>query len=61
MRPTQGKGNVYLRGGTYWIRYSKHGHEFRESAKTADEREAWKLLEERLKQKDKPMFVNPAK
>ncbi len=61
MRPTRGKGNMYLRGSTWWIRYSKNGHEFRESAKTTEEREAWKVLDERLKQKEKPTFVNPAR
>ena len=61
MRPTRGKGNVYLRENTWWIRYSKNGHEFRESAKTNDEREAWRKIDERLKQKDKPTFVDPSK
>lgn len=61
MRPTHGKGRVFLRGNVWWIGYCKNGHEFRESAETTDEREAWNKLDERLKQKDKPTFVDPTK
>ncbi len=55
----RGQGRIYLRGTTYWISYSKRGHEFRESAHTKDEKVAEKLLKQRLKEKEKPTFVGP--
>lgn len=60
-RPTYGSGNVKLRGRIWWLYYSKNGHVLRESARTTDEREAWKLLDQRLEQRRKPTFVNPAR
>lgn len=55
----RGDGSFYLRGQTYWIRYSWHGKEFRESAKTGDEKKAAKFLQRRLKTVGTPQFVEP--
>ena len=53
----RGQGSIYLRGKTYWIRYSWHGKEFRESAKTGDEKKAAKFLQGRLKTVGTPKHV----
>jgi hypothetical protein len=45
----RGFGSIYKRGNTWWIRYSYHGHEFRESSQSDDERVALKLLKQPLK------------
>jgi integrase len=54
-----GQGSIYLRGNRYWIRYGWHGKEFRESAKTSDEKKAQKLLQARLKVIGTSAFVEP--
>jgi integrase len=56
---TRGDGRVYLRGATWWIAYNFRGNEFRESAKTKDEKVAKKFLQQRLIEKKKPGFVGP--
>lgn len=43
-----GKGNVFLRGRTYWIRYPYAGKERRESTHTDDKSKAERLLHKRL-------------
>jgi integrase len=53
----RGQGSIYLRGQTYWVRYSWHGKEFRESAKTSDEKKAAKFLQRRLKAVGTPQFI----
>jgi hypothetical protein len=50
----RGQGSIYLRGETYWIRYSWHGKEHRESAKTGAKAKAERLLLARLKATEKP-------
>jgi integrase len=40
-------GYTYLRGRRWWIRYTHQGRDLRESAKSADERVAWRLLKDR--------------
>jgi site-specific recombinase XerD len=48
-RENWGRGNVYLRGSTYWIRYPDGSGKYRfESAQTSDEKKAWNLLGDRL-------------
>jgi integrase len=54
-----GQGSIYLRGKTYWIRFSWHGKEYRESAETGDEKKARKLLQARIKAVGTPKFVEP--
>jgi integrase len=54
-----GQGSIFLRGTRYWIRYSWRGKEFRESANTADEKKATKLLQARLRAIGTPSFVEP--
>jgi integrase len=56
----RGFGSIYKRGSTWWIRYSHHGHEFRESSGSDDERVAFKLLKQRLRQTGGTHFVGPA-
>lgn len=55
----KGAGSVYLRGKIYWIRYSWHGKEFRESAETGDEVKARKMLLRRIRDVAKPNFIEP--
>jgi integrase len=55
----RGQGSVYLRGTIYWIRYSWHGKEFRESAETTDENKARKMLLRRIREVAKPNFIEP--
>jgi integrase len=55
----RGQGSIYLRGNTYWIRYSWHGKEYRESAHTGDEKKAAKFLQRRLKAVGTPQFIEP--
>ncbi|MBI4529203.1 MAG: site-specific integrase [Deltaproteobacteria bacterium] len=55
----RGMGGVYLRGKIYWIRYSRNGHEIRETAETTDERKAWKHLNKRIEEAKRPEFVGP--
>lgn len=43
-----GEGNIYLRGKTYWVQYSIHGHRRRESTKTSDPNKARKFLRRKL-------------
>lgn len=57
---TYGNGRVYRRGATWWISYYFRGKELRESAKTGDEKAAKRLLQQRLKERQKPRFVGPA-
>ena len=54
MKRQRGTGSIYLRGSTWWISYSRNGHQMRESANTTDQRKALKLLQQRLGEKDKP-------
>jgi hypothetical protein len=42
------QGGVYLRGDTFWIRYSHKGVKIRESAETADQAVATRKLKSRL-------------
>ncbi len=53
------RGSVYLRNGTYWIKYYKWGKPYRESAKTDDEAKAVRFLKYRLTQIDRGRFVEP--
>jgi integrase len=55
----RGQGSVYLRGKTYWIRYSWRGKEFRESAETDNEGQAGKLLLKRIRTVGTPKHVDP--
>ena len=55
----RGQGSIYLRGKTYWVRYSWHGKEYRESSRTGDEKKAQKVLQQRLKAVGTPLFVEP--
>lgn len=56
----RGEGRVFLRGETWWCSYYHNGREIRESAKTTDERKAWRLLRERLRKAGTPEFIGPA-
>jgi integrase len=60
MKRHRGAGSVYRRGLTWWISYSRNGHQLRESANSTDERKASRLLQQRLGEKDKPTFVGPS-
>ena len=49
----RGTGGLYLRGVTWWIRYSHRGQEFRESSESSSETIARKLLNARIKETGK--------
>jgi integrase len=53
----RGQGSIYLRGKTYWIRYSWRGKEYRESAGTDNKAKAEKFLLARLKTVGTPGHV----
>ncbi len=63
----RGQGRVYLRGDMWWIAYSRHGREIRESTdirldpEKADrgEGKAWKLLDQRRGEIASGKFVGP--
>ena len=55
----RGQGSIFLRGKTYWVRYSWHGKEYRESAHTSDEKKAQRFLQVRLKAVGTPIFHEP--
>ena len=44
----RGMGGVYRRGPVYWIRYYHRGREHRESSRSAERRDAVRLLKRRL-------------
>ncbi len=53
------KGSVYLRGGTYWVKYYKWGKPYRESADTDNYDKALRFLKFKLKQIELGRFVEP--
>ncbi len=55
----RGQGSIYLRGETYWLRYSWRGKEYRESAETGDEKKARKRLLKRIKALGTSKFIEP--
>lgn len=55
-----GFGTPYLRGKTWWIRYSHRGREFRETSRSAREAAAGRLLKDRYKQIAQRRFVGPS-
>jgi len=60
-REHRGEGNIFRRGSTWWLRYSVRGRSIRESAHTADEKKARKLLIKRLGQVASGLpFIGPA-
>src|SRR5262245_26026011 len=56
----RGTGRLFQRGGVWWIAYYHRGQEIRESAKTASEQKAGRLLRERLRTAGRPEFIGPA-
>jgi hypothetical protein len=44
----RGTGRVFRRGRLWWIAYSRHGKEYRESSRSGSEADARALLELRL-------------
>jgi integrase len=59
----RGDGCVFQKPGTknWWIAYSFRGHPYQESSGSPDKKVAERLLRKRLKEVQKPNFVNPAK
>src|SRR5439155_10921103 len=55
----RGTGSLYLRGGTFWIKYHRFGKSYRESAHTDDQAKAGKFLKFRLAQLANQTFVGP--
>lgn len=61
MRRKKGKGCIYRRPDSpvWWIKYSRNGKSFRESAKTEDEHKAQQKLDKRLAEIMVGTFVGP--
>jgi integrase len=59
----RGSGSIFQKPGTknWWIAYSFRGHPYQESSGSTNRKDAEKLLKGRLKQMDRPNFVDPAK
>lgn len=57
----RGAGSIYLRGGTWWIRYSHNGKEHRESARTDSERKAQAFLTAKIQATGRREWVDPSK
>jgi integrase len=55
----EGFGSTYRRGRRWWIRYWRRGREFRESARSTDERVAYKLLKKKHGEVAGGTFVGP--
>jgi integrase len=55
----RGFGSSYLRGRVWWIRYSVHGVEHRESTKSERLLDAERLLKTRWKQVGRGRFIGP--
>jgi integrase len=55
----RGMGRTYRRGTTFWIQYSHHGRNFRESSHSDREAVARKLLKKRLGEIGLGRFVGP--
>src|SRR5262245_21055615 len=59
----RGSGSIFQKPGTknWWIAYSFRGHPYQESSGSTNKKGAEKLLKARLKQMERPNFVDPAK
>ena len=57
----RGDGSIFQRGHLWWIAYSWRGHLYQESSKSDDKKIAQKLLRKRIKEVERPRFVDPAK
>jgi len=57
----RGQGRLFRRknSSSWWISYYHRGEEIRESAKTASEQKAGRLLRERLRTAGRPDFIDP--
>lgn len=59
MRRPKGTGCVYQRGNVWWLKYSRYGKSYRESAETTDKEKAKKKLKIRLAEITAGTFVGP--
>lgn len=55
----RGLGRIYLRGRTWWIQYSFRGKTYRESAESAKDADATKLLKKRLGEIGNGRLIGP--
>lgn len=58
-RRPRGTGCVFQRGDTWWIKYSRHGRQYRESANSPKKETAKNLLKTRLGEIVSGTFVGP--
>ncbi len=57
----RGTGGIYLRGTIWWLRYSHHGRDMRESSDSESETVARKVLKNRIQQTGRRgKFIGPA-
>jgi hypothetical protein len=54
-----GQGSVYLRGRTWWIQFYRHGAAYAESSHSESERDARRLLRQRMKEAAINNFAGP--
>ena len=56
----RGSGSLRLRGATWWVRYHHGGKLVEESTHTTDEQQARRILRQKTKRADTPLFIDPA-
>lgn len=54
-----GQGSVYLRGGTWWVKYYRAGQPSRESSHSCDRTVAERLLAQRTQPQIRQDFICP--
>jgi integrase len=59
MGSKRGTGSVYLRGKVWWIKYSRDGRPFRESARSSKREDALQLLRDRMGRMAHGVQINP--
>jgi integrase len=60
MKPIRGHGRIFRRGSVWWVAYYHRGREYRESTRSELERDARRLLRERLRVAGTPQFIGPS-
>jgi len=59
-RRLKGFGYIYQRGPVWWIRYSVHGKDFRESSGSEKDTDAMRLLKSRWQEVGRGRFIGPS-
>jgi hypothetical protein len=59
-RRERGMGSLRVRGTTWWCRYYHAGKLIEESTGTDDEHKARRILRDKVKRADTPLFIEPS-